>query len=367
MRIWPVIVVIVVAVGAAGAFALKGEDTDPALKDDKLRHAVTRGDLVIEVVDTGKVEPKERVEIKSKVAGQVLAVEVEEGQRVKKGQRLLRLEPIDYEREVARAAAEVERADNALDFARMDAQRKRQALAHRGVAELDVALAENEARARAIAKKSAEIALATAQDRLRYTRLEAPIDGTVLELGIEEGEVVTPGVQQTFEGRPLLTIGDLSTLILRVELNQIDIAQVALEQEATLSFDALPGRTFKARVTKIAPAAVKPQGQQVEVFPVEATLVDADPAIKPGMSADVRFKVAVHPEVLSVPIEAVRREDGKTFVTKIVEGPEGPAKEKVAVTLGVRSDRAYEVKEGLQAGDTLLIDPASSKDNEVEL
>lgn len=368
MRVWPILVVIVVGAGAAGAYALQGEKEDPALKDEKLRYTVKRGELVVEVVDTGKVEPKEKVEIKSKVAGQVITVDVVEGEKVEPGQRLLRLDPIDYEREVARAAAEVERADNALAFAELDAERKKKALAHRGVAEIDVALAENEAKARAIAKKSAQIALATAQDRLRYTKLEAPIAGTILEVGIEKGEVVTPGVQQTFEGRPLLTVGDLSTLILRTELNQIDIAQIALDQEATLTFDALPGRTFKAKVTKIAPAAVKAQGQsQVEVFPVEATLVDADPAIKPGMTADVRFQVAVHPDVLSVPIEAVVKDGDKRMVTKIVDGATGPAREKVEVKLGVRNDRVHQVVEGLKEGDVLLIDPASSKDNEVEL
>lgn len=367
MKIWTVIVVIVAAGGAAAAFALKADKTDPALLDEKLQHVVEREALVIEVVDTGKVQPGERVEIKSKVAGQVISVEVIEGASVRRGQVMLRLDPTDYEREVARAQAEVERADNALDFAKLDAERKRRALEHRGVAQIDVALAENEERARVIARKSARIALATVRDRLRYTRILAPIDGTVLEVGIEKGEVVTPGVQQTFEGRPLLTIGDLSTLLVRVELNQIDIARIVPKQSVTLTFDALPDRTFEARVSKIAPAAVKPEGQQVEVFPVEATLLDADPAIKPGMSADVRFRVATHPEVLTVPIEAVLKEDDKTFVTRIVKAPEGPTRAKTEVKLGVRNERVHQVLEGLSEGDKILIEPASAKDNEVEL
>jgi len=81
----------------------------------------------------------------------------------------------------------------------------------------------------------------------------------------------------------------------------------------------------------------------------------------------VRFRVAVHPAVLSVPIEAVVKDGDKRMVTKIVEGATGPAREKVEVKLGARNDRVHEVVEGLKEGDILLIDPDSSKENEVEL
>jgi multidrug resistance efflux pump len=179
-----------------------------------------------------------------------------------------------------------------------------------------------------------------------------------LEVGIEAGEVVTPGVQQTFEGRPLMVVGDLSTLVVKSELNQIDIAKIEVGDLAELSFDALPGRRFSARVTKTAPAAVLPKGKTVEVFPVEATLTETSTTIRPGMTADVRF---------AIDTRRVVRDKGDAFVTKIVSVEGKPRTERVAVRLGARSDRQVEVAEGIVEGDELLIDPASSKANEIAL
>ncbi|MEM7676646.1 MAG: efflux RND transporter periplasmic adaptor subunit [Myxococcota bacterium] len=364
---WLAVLAVVASAGAAYAFT-RTPKKDPALTDEALQHKVTRKTVVVEVVDTGRIEPRRKVDVKSKVSGQVLDVMVEHGQSVDAGHLLLVLEPTDYQRDVARAEASLARAQNALNYAQLELKRKRRALSRRGVAEIEVELAQNDARAKALAVTSARIELSAAQDRLRYTKIEAPIAGTVLELNIKKGEVVTPGVQQTFEGRPLLTIGDLSQLIVRCELNQIDIARVKKGQIAKLTFDAIPDRTFEAKVTMIAPAAVKAKNQEVEMFPVEATLITTEPKIKAGMTADVRFTVDEHPDVLAVPIEAVVKDkDNKAFVYTIVDGDEGSKKQKIAVELGPRSDREQVITDGLKAGDRILVDPASAEDNEVEL
>lgn len=363
-----VFVVLVVVALAGGAFAWQRSGSAAAPIDPAQVHEVRAKDLVIEVVDTAQVRPRERVEIKSKIAGQVQSVHVVEGALVRKGQLLLRLDPAEYRREVARAEAEVAQADNALAFAELTLTRKEAGLRDRGVAQADVDEARHEVRARRVALTSARVALEAARDRLRSTELSSPIDGTVLELGIQVGEVVTPGVQQTFEGRPLLVVGDLSVLVVRAELNQIDVAKVALGQAVELGFDALPDQHATARVTKVAPAAVRPQGKTVDVFPVEATLDLAEPRIKPGMSADVRFRIDVRRGVLAVPIEAVLRRDGKAFVTRVVRGPDGAdVRQEVEVELGAKNDREHELRGGVAAGDRVLVDPASAKANEVVL
>src|SRR5439155_13276478 len=121
-------------------------------------------------------------------------------------------------------------------------------------------------------------------------------------------EVVTPGVQATFEGKALLTVADLSTLLVKADLNQIDVAKVKIGQDVTLTLDALPGRKYEAKITKIAPASTLPKGKDVDVFPVEATLLSRDgeaTGIRPGMTADVRVHIDIKKSVLSLPIEAV--------------------------------------------------------------
>lgn len=362
---------LVVVIASASFAAVKLGGKKPESVDEALVAKVQRKDLAVEVIDTGKIEPREKVDIKSKVAGQVLEVLVEEGQQVQKGQLLLKLDPVDYAREAARAEAELAQAAQALAFAELSLSRKQAGLAERAVAQADVEVAQNEVDMRKAAVRIAEVAVSAAKDRLRACEIRSPLAGTVIERGIEPGEVVSPGVQATFEGKPLLTVADLSTLIARVELNQIDVARVALGQPARLTLDALPEKSWDAKVTKIAPAAVKAEGRDVEVFPIEATLASAEPSIKSGMTADVRVLVETRPQVLLVPIEAVIKEEGKSFVKKVKAGADGTnekrTSEKVEVKTGKSNDREIEIVEGLSEGIEVVIDPASAKDNEARL
>src|SRR5688572_29922950 len=114
-RKWIVrLTVLAVLIGAGAAVAIKMQGGDVQPVDDALVAKVTKKDLAIEVIDTGKIEPREKVDIKSKVAGQVLEVLVDEGQVVTKGQVLLRLDPVDYARDAARAEAELAQAQQPL-------------------------------------------------------------------------------------------------------------------------------------------------------------------------------------------------------------------------------------------------------------
>jgi len=354
--------------GVAGGLLLMVTGGKDEKIDDALVAKVQKKDLAVEVIDTGKIAPREKVDIKSKVAGQALDVLVDEGEVVAKGQVLLRLDPVDYAREAARADAEVAQAQQALTFAEQGLARKQAGLADRAVSQADVETAQNEVDMRKASVRIADVAVSAAKDRLRSCEIRSPMAGTVIARGIEPGEVVTPGVQATFEGKALLTVADLSTLVAKVELNQIDVARVALGQTATLTLDAIPEKKWQATITKIAPAAVKAAGRDAEVFPVEVTLAAADASIKSGMTADVRILVETRPQVLLVPIEAVIKEDGKSRLKKVVVGVNGKkSTEKVDVTVGKSNDREIEILEGVHDGDEVVIDPASAKDNEAAL
>ncbi|HEY7956356.1 MAG TPA: efflux RND transporter periplasmic adaptor subunit, partial [Polyangia bacterium] len=190
---------------AAGAVARRSGAGHKDL-DSSLMVTVKRGDLDIEVIETGKVQPREKVEIKSKVAGQVERVYVDEGQKVKKGQLLLRLDPTDYKRDTARTEADLEQAKIALEYSKLQLDRRKRGLADRGVAQADVDFAENDVEAKKVAVDRAQVELDAARDRLSYTEIYSPLSGTIIEKGIQPGEVVTPGVQATFEGKALLSV-----------------------------------------------------------------------------------------------------------------------------------------------------------------
>jgi macrolide-specific efflux system membrane fusion protein len=366
-RRWPWLFALLATLSAAGLVVAQTRSAEAPI-DPALLVTAKRGTLSIDVLETGRVEPREKVELKSKLAGEVLAVRVDEGDRVKRGDLLILLDPTDYEREVAGAEAELGKAQAAIDFARLNLARKRRGVAERIVPRAELDDAEHELRSRNADARLLSVRLRTARDRVRYTQIASPIDGTVIQRGTEVGEVVVPGVQATFEGRPLLTVADLSTLLVKVELNQIDVAKVQIGNEASVTFDALPGKTYAAKVTRVAPASSKVSGKDVEVFPVEAELSATDAVIKPGMTADVRIHLEAKADVIMLPIEAVVTSGERATVTRVLTDPAGEQhSEKIVVTLGARNDRELELLSGLSEGDRVLIDPASASANEMKL
>lgn len=368
---WPKWLGLLTLVGLliGGVLFAKFRSGKNAAFDPSLLTKVTRGDLEVSVTELGKIEPREKIAVKSKVAGQVEKVLIEEGMQVKVGQLLLFLEATEFQRSVVRAGQEVEKAQAALDFARVTLDRRRRGFADRAVAQAEVDLADNDFRTKKIMLAQAKEAFEVANDQLRYSRIVAPINGTVIQRNIRAGETVVPGTMATLDERSLLVVADMSALIAKVDLNQIDVAKVKLGQDVTLVLDALPGKTYNAKVTKIAPAAITPKGKETDVFPVETTL---DPGalaeIKPGMTADVKFHIEVRKGVLKLPIEAVLKEEGKYYVSKLVQKKPGVAKvvEKVPIKTGVRNDREQEIIEGVVENEEVAIRPPSAANNEVK-
>jgi RND family efflux transporter MFP subunit len=353
--------------------AMRQRSGDAAGKLDKsLTATVKRSDLEVVVLETGRVEPRLQTQIKSRVGGQVVDVVVQEGERVKKGQVLLHIEPTDYRREVARMEAETSQSREAVGYA--DIQLARAEKAHAGniapAAELDQA--RHEAAMARGRQKAAEVALATARDRLRYTEIDAPFDGTLIQRNIQPGEVVVPGVTATVEGKPLMVLADISMLIVKIDLNQIDVAKVRMGQKTEVTLDALPGKKFTASVTRVAAASSisvrTGQGSGPDVFPVETTLEPSQDLaeIKPGMTADARILVEKRPRVLVLPIEAITTEKGKSFAQVIDSA--GRAEPKVVrreVSVGARNDREVEITSGLKEGELVMIKPPTA--NEVKM
>lgn len=366
LRRWSLVAVLGLAVLGGSFVAVRARAKPPVIDESKLVTA-SRGELAIEIIEVGRIEPERRVELKSKVAGLVAEVRVNEGDRVRAGDVLLRLDAVDYQREVARARTELARAKNAHDLAELRRARAKLGVASGVVSKAELEALDHECEEKRLALAAERIALGGAGDRVRYTRVLAPFDGTVVARAIEPGEAVTPGVESSFDGKSLLTIADLSLLLVKVDLNQVDVARVAVGQKATLSLDALPDRRYSATIVRVAPASVRRPGKDVDVFPVEALLENADQRIKPGMSAEVRIHVEKKRNVLALPIETVRSENGKSFVTLVSMNEKRVERREVEVKLGARNDRDVEVTAGVGVGDRVLIEPASAEKNETKI
>jgi macrolide-specific efflux system membrane fusion protein len=356
-RIWPYLTLATMLVGGGSAYALRAPKQE--VIDAALIVTAKRAPLAVEVVDVGRVEAFEEVEILSKVAGRVAEVLVKDGDLVKKGQPLVVLDPRDFGRVVAREKAALDTAAAKVAYAKRNVVRKRELAKEGLLSALDLDVAERELELMDLDVKKVRVTLAQAEDRLHDSRIVAPASGTVIRRKIEPGEMVVPGVESTLDKRALLMIADLSRLVIKIELNQIDVSKVRLGQPVTATFDGLPGERFAAHVKEIAPASTK--AKDVDVFPIKAELDRTDPRIKPGMTADVRVHIEEKSQAITVPIESVRREGGKAFVKRVVASDKAKHTERVEVVIGTENDRFAEVVSGLGEGDDVLLDPPAGK------
>lgn len=324
---------------------------------------VQKGTLELAVTEVGKLEPLRKIEIKSKVAGQVEEVLVDVGHKVRAGDVLMRLVPLDADRTVAGAKARAQVVAANLEQARAELAIRDIAYANHAISVLELSVTKGLVRRLEAEARVAEVEVQRALDQLGYTKIRAPIDGTVLARNVQPGEMVTPGVASLGDGKPLLVVAQTASLLVRTELNQLDIAKVRMGLEAEIKVDALPGKTFRGKVHLVAAMGQKSERRKdssLQVFPVDVLVpMDQDGAwaMKPGMMAEVKIPVEAKEDVLAVPVEAIVREDGKTLLLKLENGEEL----KVNVLVGAQNDQRAEILSGIDAGDTIRLSPSAAE------
>ncbi len=198
-----------------------------------------------------------------------------------------------------------------------------------------------------------EAQIAAAQATLDMARLTAPFGSVVTDVQVREGDVVAPG-QVAFR------LDDLGQLLVDVGLSELDVAQVKVGQQATLAFDALPGRTYHGVVSETALAGEAARGGGSVTFRATVRLTDADEAIRPGMTAAVSIRTAHLEDVLLLPLRAIRMRDGTPVVFVLRAGQPQPVK----VRLGATSDEYAQLLDGdLHVGDQIVLNPPAEQIN----
>lgn len=392
-----------IAVLGAGGIALasnRGKATEVRTE------VVARRDLTSVVTASGKINPKRQVQISADVPGRVVQLAVEEGQTVRQGDLLLRIDPSSYQAAVRRAEAAVSQAQAAAAQARAGLLQARSGLQRAetlGRQGTDLISAETLEQARTQASvaqaqyeaarfgiSQAQAALTEAREQLRKTTITAPMSGRVTRLNIEEGETAVMGTMNN-PGSLLLTIADLSVMEARVKVDETDVPRISFGDSATVRIDAFPNQIFTGKVTRVANSALQAAGAlgsvggtqagvQAVDFEVVITL-DAPPAqLRPDLSATADIVTARRPNALSVPILSltVRDRDGKKpQETTQDDAPPGatnaaqarrPEVEEVEgvfvvrdgkamwapVRVGIAGERYFEVTSGLRGGETVV-------------
>jgi HlyD family secretion protein len=320
------------------------------------------------VVANGYVVARTKAAVSAKIAGRLAWLGVSEGSFVRKDETIARLENADYAAAVAETDAQLASARATLievqadrDQLQRDFTRIRDVRAEHPnlVSPQDVETAESHLRqgeAR-VGAQTARVAAAAASRRLAEANLEntlirAPFTGTVLRKEAEVGEVVAPSVGGGLTRGAVVTMADLTTLEVEVDVNEAYIARVGNEQGARITLDAYPDTAFRGRVRQVVPTA----DRQRATVQVKVAILDHDPRILPEMGAKVEFLDTLSaagragPRRILVPAGVVRTENGRNVVWVVRSG----RLERRDVDAGPVSGNLREIRSGLAGGELLL-------------
>lgn len=386
-------VVIAAILGSAAALAVtRGRDRSIEVRTE----VIQRRDLVEIVTASGNIRARRTVDISSDVSARVDQLLIDEGDDVRAGQTLLRLEPDQYQAALSRseaslAQAEAQEAQQEANMLRAERDRERllrlrardSILVSRQQlddAETDVLIQVAMLESAGHGVSQARAAVDEAADRLSKTIFVAPIDGKVTRLNVEEGETVIIGTMNN-PGSLVLTISDLSVIEVVLQVDETEVSEIALGDSATIRIDAFPARTFRGFVTEIGNSAINPPdqqtaGQQAAIdFEVILTLAPSDAPLRPDLSATADIVVESRKDAVAVPIIALTVRDRGDF--KEGEGEAARSSESddrpldvegvflvnagtVAfqpVEIGIAGQEYFEVLSGLSPGDTVVAGP----------
>ncbi len=359
--------------------------------------AVSKSQIVEKVSATGKIQPEVEVKLSSEVSGEIIALPIKEGQQVKKGDLLVKINPDIIQSMLNRSEATYQNIKASLAQAEASLKeaeanyRRNESLFAKGViskAEWDRSIAAYETSKAArksayYSVKSAAASVSEAKDNLGRTTIYAPMDGTISLLNVELGERVV-GTQQ-MAGTELLRVANLNDMEVEVDVNENEIVKVNVGDSAIVEVDAYLKKSFKGLVTAISNAsAANLSADQVTNFEVKIKILKSSytellegkslnyAPFRPGMTATVDIITETKSDAVTVPISAI------VVKTDTLSSKASYTKEKVntsdelfecvfvkngneaklrVVETGIQDDSNIEVLSGLKDQDTVITGP----------
>lgn len=341
------------------------------------------GTKTIQAVVTapGQIDPKVKVNISAHIVGKIEKLYFNEGDTVRRGQKLVELEKPLYiaqrdrlRAELASRRVEVQRSRAALNTARAQYDRA-QSLSQQGIQAQELfdqaRLAYENARAAVAAAEQgvnqAEAGLRSAAEDLSRTTIVSPLDGKVVQLNAREGEVVVTGTMNN-PGSVIAVIADLSQILVEAEVGETEIVSVSLQQPATIKVDAIPDREYHGRVVEIGSSAGVRQGAGagIRYFKVKVAIDDVDERLRPGMTSQVSIVTSSAPNAVAVPIQSVvervpgassdEDDDDKPKKKYVFLAAGGNAK-RVEVQTGISDATHVVITSGVKIGDRVITGP----------
>ena len=269
---------------------------------------VKKGQIVSTVSAPGNVKAETEVKLSAYVMGKVTRLPVKEGDRVRKGQVLVQIDPANYGAQVKQAKASLDLAQASLAqseliFKRNQELRAKGLLSQEAFEQVNTQYQLDQARL-----TQAEASLEQAQDQYAKTTITSPIGGIVVSLNVELGEVVVTGTMNN-AGSVIMTVADMSQMEVESKVDESDVRDIQLGQPAEVTVDAMPNRTFKGEVSEVGNAAVASASSGSSSasvnYTVRVRIVDKSDQLKSGMSANVEITTANKKDILVIPIQSV--------------------------------------------------------------
>jgi HlyD family secretion protein len=256
---------------------------------------------------TGKIQPVIKVKINAEVSGELIGLSVREGQRVTKGQLLVRIKPDAYQAGVDQSEAQMSMSEANLRKAEADYKRSQELYGKKLISDAELELSKASYESAKASRDQAAASLKSAKETYSKSTIYAPMDGVVSQLISELGERVSGS---TFtQGTEIMTISDLNRMEARVDVGENDVVLVSVGDTAKIDVDSYPERKFTGVVTQIANTATsRGLGTQDEVTNFQVRiLINTPPGIdfRPGMSMSADIETETHANVLAVPIQSV--------------------------------------------------------------
>lgn len=357
---------------------------------------VGQRDLVATVTASGNVRATRKVDISSDISAKVAELLVDEGEDVEEGQVLLRLDPTRYqaalnrsEANLSQVRAQVAQSEANLLRASRQAERMRSIWASDSLlvsrqevenAETDLEIQESMLEASTFGVSQAQAAVEEARDQLSKTVIVAPMSGRVTRLNVEEGETVIVGTMNN-PGSLVLTVSDLSVMEVVLEVDETDVPEIVLGDEATVELDAFPELEFPGFVTEIGNSAIRPPSQSAGSgqtptidFEVVVTLINPPAELRPDLSATAEVITDTRDNQLSIPIISLtlREEEengnggnssasgGSQDKADPIEGVFVIREGRVTFTpvqVGIAGQEYFEVVSGVSLGDSIVSGP----------
>jgi HlyD family secretion protein len=302
---------------------------------------------------SGYVVARRKAAVASKGTGTLVYLAVEEGDPVKKGQVIARLDDSDVAASLRRARENLHVAEADLDDARKDFERKHSVIAKRAISQADYDTAEARYKRVVATIAAAKFAVQEAEVAVNNTRIIAPFDGTVLKKNADVGEIVAPLAGAASSKAAVVTIADMGSLEVDADVSEANITKVSSDQPCEIALDAYPQQRYPGYVANIVPTADRAKATVL----VKIKFKEYDRRVLPEMSAKITFLAAgtrlneaERTAVLTVPAAAVAERGGRQVVFQIKD----QRAVETAVTVGRKIGSLLEIKEGLKEGDKII-------------